>query len=115
VAGVALSLFHGEHGDDLVRAGLNLIHPSGFSASASLTYVKQELGSMRAAGAPADFWVASLSPGYEFPDKRGALSLQIENVLRQRFEFVSTRGVRNDLVLGERPDLRLLATLRLNF
>ena len=107
----------GEHdgADDLVRAGLSLVHPSGFSASASLTYVKQELGSTRAAGAPADVWVASLSPAYEFPDKRGALSVQIENVLRQRFEFVSTRGVRNDLVLGERPDLRLLATLRLNF
>jgi len=101
--------------DDLVRAGVNVVHPSGASAAASVTYVQQDLGATRAPAAPRDYWVATLNPAWEFPDKRGRLSLLVENLLRQRFDFHSLRGFRNDLILSEVPDLRILATLRWNF
>ena len=107
----------GEHDgdDDLLRAGVNFVHPTGVSAGASAAYVQQDLGATRERRAPRDFWVTTVAAGYELPDKRGSFSVTVENPFRQRFDFHSIPGVRNDLVVTEIPDLRILATLRLNF
>jgi hypothetical protein len=107
----------GEHDgdDDLIRAGINFVHPSGVFASTSAAWVHQDLGSTRPPSAPSSFWVLSVAPGYEFPEKRARLGLLFENVFRQRFDFQTIRGTRSDLVLSELPEFRGLVTLQINF
>lgn len=101
--------------DDLFRAGVSFVHPSGVLAGSSVAYVRQDRGESRPRGAPRDFSVASVAAGYEFPEKRGRFTVSVENLFRQRFDLRTIPGVRSDLVVSEVPDLRLLATLRLNF
>lgn len=101
--------------DDLFQVGATFVHPSGAAAAASLAYVQQDLGEKRPRGAPRDFWVTTLAAGYEFPNKWAVVLFGVENVFRQRFDLRRTPGVREDIFVNEVPDLRVFATLRVNF
>lgn len=97
----------GDGDDDAARASLTFVHPTGIMAGLAVTYVQQDVANRRP-GAPRDFGVATVSAGYEFPGKRGRLTVCYQNPTRERFDSQT-------LLISELPEARVLATLQLNF
>jgi tetratricopeptide (TPR) repeat protein len=94
---------------------LSYFHAKGFSASVSATHVDQE-GTF-APGPPlfvptddADqFWVVDASVRYRLPNRRGLISLNVENLLDETFRYQDT-DPENPRILPER-----FAVLRVTF
>jgi outer membrane receptor protein involved in Fe transport len=117
--------------DDLVQLGLFFVHPTGFSANVGVSYVQQDLGSvkddadtrrtckrepmMRCRG-PRDFWLTNLTVSYEFPRKWGSLAIGVNNLTNQRFDLQRDPLGRDvSFVQGLLPVRNYGVTLRVNF
>lgn len=101
--------------DDLLQLRLRFVHPTGFSAAADATWIEQDLGAAGPLGAPRDFWIVSVAGGYEFPRKRARLTVGVENLFNERFEYRPDPlgpPTAPSLLL---PTRRLFAALLVNF
>ncbi len=96
-------------------------HPSGYFGLAGVTYVDQEVsrqsGSTDAAGED-DFVVTDLAVGYRLPRRQGILSLAVQNVFDEEFNYLddSYRTFEDEPTIGPYiPDRSVLARFTLNF
>ena len=95
---------------DRFSLGLNLIHPSGFSASLKGTYFDQNGDFIRRGLACCehgedDFWVADAAVSYRLPKRYGFIKIGASNLFDQKFDYFDTnRGSanRNPLVIPDR-------------
>jgi hypothetical protein len=95
--------------DNLIRAGINLIHPSGLFARIAASHVTQWFANTTVPGLPrSGFHLTDLRLAYEFAGKRGFASFEINNAFDQRFDAV-VEGLSIDSFL---PRRRALASLR---
>jgi tetratricopeptide (TPR) repeat protein len=94
--------------DNLLRLGVNLIHPRGLSVRVAGSHVTQRFADTLVPGLPrSGFSLADLRLGYEFAGKRGFASFQVTNAFNQRFDAV-VEGLSIDPFL---PRRRALASL----
>lgn len=95
--------------DNLVRAGINVIHPRGFFARVAGSHVTQRFVNTSIAGLPtSNFTLADLRLAYEFAGKRGLASLEVTNAFDERFDAV----VENLSIDTFLPRRRVVASLR---
>ena len=95
--------------DNLARAGVNLIHPRGFFAKLTGSYVTQRFTDTPIAGlTSSSFALVDLDLAYEFAGKRGLASLQVTNAFDRDFA-TAIEGLAIDDFL---PDRRVLLSLR---
>lgn len=95
--------------DNVVRAGVNLIHPRGLFIRVAGSHITQRFARASVSGLPRSrFSLADLRVAYEFAGKRGLASLEIENAFEQRFAAV----IENLSIDGFVPYRRLFATVR---
>jgi outer membrane receptor for monomeric catechols len=66
---------------------LRYFHPSGVFAGAGLTYVSQDFTDLGGDQSSNEFFIADLSAGYRFPNRRGAVSIGVTNLFDQSFNF----------------------------
>jgi tetratricopeptide (TPR) repeat protein len=88
--------------------GVSLFHPSGFSAGIRATYIDQEGEFVPRVFEPGtsvqgsdQFWVTDIWVRYRFPRRRGFITLGVQNVLDEKFQFQDTDPL-NPLVQPER-------------
>jgi outer membrane receptor protein involved in Fe transport len=99
-----------------VPLGINFYHPSGFRARLKSTYVNQA-GRFQPQTSPPSvpdsdqFWVVDVSIGYRFPKRWGLISLEVRNLLDERFKFQDTDPA-NPLI---QPERLILGRLTLAF
>jgi tetratricopeptide (TPR) repeat protein len=95
--------------DNLVRVGINLIHPSGVFARIAASHVTQRFANTTVPDLPrSGFYLTDLRLAYEFAGKRGFATFEISNAFDQRFDAV-VEGLSIDSFL---PRRRALASLR---
>jgi tetratricopeptide (TPR) repeat protein len=95
--------------DNLVRIGVNLIHPRGFFFRVSGSHVTQRFADSVVPGLPrSGFYLTDVRLAYEFAGKRGLASLEVNNAFDQRFDAV-VEGLAIDTFL---PRRRALASFR---
>jgi tetratricopeptide (TPR) repeat protein len=95
--------------DNLVRLGVNAIHPRGLFVRVAGSHVTQRFANTLVAGLPrSGFYLTDLQIGYEFAGKRGFASVQVDNAFNQRFDAV-VEGLSIDEFL---PRRRAFASLR---
>jgi tetratricopeptide (TPR) repeat protein len=95
--------------DNLVRVGINLIHPSGVFARIAASHVTQRFANTTVPGLPrSGFYLTDLRLAYEFAGKRGFATFEINNAFDQPFDAV-VEGLSIDSFL---PRRRALASLR---
>jgi tetratricopeptide (TPR) repeat protein len=95
--------------DNLMRGGINVIHPRGVFVRFTASHVRQRFSNAVVAGLPrSSFALADLSVTYEFAGKRGLASLALTNAFDRRFDAV-IEGLSIDTF---RPNRRALASLR---
>lgn len=95
--------------DNLVRAGVNLIHPGGIFARFSGTFITQRFSDTPVTGLPrSTFFLGDFNLGYEFANKRGQFALTVRNAFDRRFATI-VEGVTVTPLLPER---RVFAGLR---
>ncbi len=99
----------------------NYFHPSGYFGMAGVTYVDQEVnrqpGSTYAEGKD-NFTVTDIAVGYRLPRRQGILSLAVQNVFDQEFDYQdnSYRTFENEPTIGPYiPDRSVMARVTLNF
>ena len=98
--------------DNLLRVGVNVIHPGGLFVRAAGSHVTQRFADTQVPGLPrSGFSLADLRLGYEFAGKRGLASFELTNAFNQRFDAV-VEGLSIDSFL---PRRRALASLRWRF
>jgi hypothetical protein len=98
-----------DRGDNLLRAGINVIHPAGVFVRLTASHLTQRFGNTPVSGLPrSSFALADLSLGYEFAGKRGRADLVLTNAFDRRFDAV-IEGLSIDTF---QPSRRALATLR---
>lgn len=95
--------------DHLVVAGLKYVHALGFSAALSETYRHSRFQST--SRNDEDIWFTDARISYEFPRKRGSISLECRNIFNQHFNWVTDYFVFN----GRVPTRETLLTLTFNF
>jgi tetratricopeptide (TPR) repeat protein len=98
--------------DNLLRLGINLIHPGGLFVRVAGSHVTQRFADTQVPGLPrSGFSLADLRLGYEFAGKRGFASFEVTNAFNQPFDAV-VEGLSIDAFL---PRRRALASLRWRF
>lgn len=95
-------------------------HPSGFFAGVRGTYVHQEVARDNLSFGQGDssFFNVDAELGYRFPNQRGSLTLQVQNLLDNDFEYqddafreFSNRGATGPFF----PDFGMMGRLTINF
>jgi tetratricopeptide (TPR) repeat protein len=95
--------------DNLVRLGINLIHPRGLFVRVAGSHVTQRFADTLVPGLPrSGFYLTDIRLGYEFAGKRGFASFELNNAFNQAFDAV-VEGLSIDAFL---PRRRALASLR---
>ncbi|MEE9397127.1 MAG: FecR domain-containing protein [Methylococcales bacterium] len=100
-----------------IQLGLTFVHPSGFTARLSPSFVYQKgdffnfSTSSEAKSGNDQFIVVGIMAGYRLPKRYGFLSIQIENLFDQHFNFQET-DQKQPLFENER---RIIGGLTLNF
>ena len=100
-----------------IQLGLNFVHPSGISARLTPTFVYQKGDffnfATTAEARPGDdrFVVLGIMAGYRLPKRYGFLSIRVENLFNEHFNFQET-DLRRPLFEKER---RIIGGLTLNF
>jgi hypothetical protein len=95
--------------DHLASIALQYVHPSGFSSSITQSYRHERF---KVAQRPDErIWLTDARIGYEFPGKRGSLSLEMRNIFNQHFNWVTDYFVFS----GRAPSREILMTLSVNF
>jgi outer membrane receptor protein involved in Fe transport len=94
--------------DNAVRGGVQFIHPRGLFVRSTATHITQRFDSRSITGLPSsDFTLVDLNVSYEFAQKRGRLTFEAYNVLRERFQAVI-----ENLTVGQFvPRRRIIASL----
>jgi len=96
-------------------------HPSGFFGLAGATYVDQEVKRQplsRYADGQDDFVVTDIAVGYRFPRRQGIVSLAVQNVFDEEFNYQddSYRAFEDEPSIGPYiPDRTVMARFTLNF
>ncbi len=91
--------------DNIFIAGLRYIHKLGFSAGLSEIYRHSRFESV--GRDDEDIWITDAKVGYEFPKKRGSLTLECRNIFDQRFNWVTDYFVFNGRVPARETILSL--------
>jgi tetratricopeptide (TPR) repeat protein len=74
---------------------IGFFHPSGLTTTLAMTFVDQsgdfvdETSALTQPGSD-DFWVADAAVGYRLPKRYGLLTLEIKNLLNEKFRFQDT-------------------------
>ena len=98
-----------DRSDNLLRGGINLIHPRGVFLRLTASHVSQRFSKTVVTGLPrSTFSLADLSVEYEFAGKRGHAGLTFTNAFNRQFDAV-IEGLSVDTFL---PRRRALANLR---
>jgi hypothetical protein len=88
--------------DNLLRAGVNLIHERGIFLRVTGSYVRQRFTDTPVTTLPrSNVALADVLVGYEFARKRGRLTLQVGNAFNERFGTV-LEGLSIDTFLPRR-------------
>ncbi len=102
-----------------VPLGLNYFHPSGFYASAGLTYVRQEVGLPPGSTFGRDednFFLVDAAVGYRLPDQLGVFKIEARNIFNKNFDFqdpnIQAQEPSNPVYIPERT---ILVRLTLRF
>lgn len=101
--------------------GVRYFSPSGIFAGAGVSFVHQNVKRSSDAGLPAGddtFYVLDAGIGYRFPHRRGLISVGIQNILDQDFNYQddSYRKTGNDPALSPYiPDRTIIGRLTFNF
>lgn len=96
-------------------------HPSGYFGLAGVTYVDQQISRQSGstdAGGDEDFVVTDLAVGYRLPRRQGILSLAVQNVFDEEFDYLddSYRTFEDEPTIGPYiPDRSVMARFTLNF
>jgi len=96
-------------------------HPSGYFGAVSVTYVDQEVDrqpSSTYAEGKDNFTVTDMAIGYRLPRRQGILSLAVQNVFDQEFDYQdnSYRTFQDEPSIGPYiPDRSVMARVTLNF
>jgi hypothetical protein len=102
-------------------------HPSGFFAGFGVTYVDQEvsrdnavilLEESRLAEGDSDFTVADLGVGYRLPKRQGILSVSVQNLFDEDFDYQddSYREFKDEPATGPYiPERTVMGRITLNF
>ena len=96
-------------------------HPGGFFAGVGITYVDQEVDRTVTAIRSTDnsnFTVGDISIGYRLPRRMGVVSLSVQNVTDEEFEYQddSYREFQDEPSTGPYiPDRSIMARITLNF
>jgi hypothetical protein len=94
--------------DNAVRAGVQVIHPTGVFLRMTGTHITQRFRSASISGLPAsDFTLVDMNLTYEFARKRGYATLEVYNAFRERFQSV----VENLTVGRFVPRRRIIASI----
>ncbi len=100
-----------------VQLGLTFVHPSGVTARLSPSFVSQKgdffnfTTSSEARHGDDQFVVLGIMAGYRLPKRYGFLSIRVENLFNEHFNFQET-DLRQTLFEKER---RIIGSLTLNF
>lgn len=98
-----------DRADNLLRAGINLIHPARVFIRFTASHLTQRFRNTAVAGLPrSSFALADFSLGYEFAGKRGRADLVLTNAFDRRFDAV-IEGLSIDTF---QPNRRAVASLR---
>ena len=101
-----------DRGDNLVRLGVNYIHPAGVSARVTTGLVTQRFRRTQVVGLPdSTFALTDVALSYEFARKHGLLTLAVANAFDRHFEAV-VEGLSVELPL---PYRTAVASLRWRF
>ena len=78
-----------------VPLGVNVFHPSGFSASLQATYTHQHglfqrIGATTFESGKDHFWVVDAGIGYRLPDRYGSITIGATNLLDKDFRYFDT-------------------------
>jgi len=95
--------------DHLAGIGLRYLHTSGFSFSVLESYRHERF--KVANRVDENIWLTDARIGYEFPRKRGSLSLEMRNVFNQHFNWVTDYFVS----AGRASSRETILTLSVNF
>jgi hypothetical protein len=88
--------------DNLLRGGINVIHPSSLSFRATVSHVVQRFTDTAIPELPrSSFALVDLNAGYEFAAKRGLINFRMTNAFDRRFSAV-TDNISTDPFLPER-------------
>ena len=100
-------------------------HPSGFFAGMGVTYVNQNvtrsalgMANTGFSDGSDEFVVVDAAIGYRFPDRFGAVSLEVNNLLDEEFEYQDDnfREFKDEPSTGPyTPDLQVIGRLTLNW
>ncbi len=103
------SLSEANREDHRVTAGLKYVHALGFSAGLSETYRHSRFEAIFRDD--EDIWLTDVKIGYEFPGKKGSVSLECRNLFDQRFNWITDYFV----FAGRAPSRETILTLSVNF
>jgi len=107
--------------------GVQYFHPSGFFVGMVVTYVDQEVerdnsvilpADSRLAEGDSDFTVADLGVGFRLPKRRGILSLTVQNLFDEDFDYQddSFREFKDEPATGPYiPEQSVMGRVTLNF
>lgn len=104
-----------------VPLSVRYFHPSGFFAGLGVTYVDQKVRRSSAALLPDgkdDFVIVDASVGWRLPNRRGKISLEVNNLFDQEFNYQddSFREFRDEPSIGPYiPEMTLLLRASLSF
>ena len=103
------SLPQADREDHLFRVGLKYLHPSGFSCGVAQTYRHDY---MKTSGiSNDDIWITDASIGYELPNKRGLLKLEVKNLFNNHFNWVTDYYTQT----GRTPERQIIGSVSINF
>jgi len=91
-----------------LKLGLRLVYPNGFSAGIDQTYRNIEFENR---GYTEHIWITDMDVGYEFPGKKGVLTLALKNLFDQHFNWVTDRFT----LKGRAPERQATASFSLYF
>ena len=104
-----------------VPVSVRYYHPGGFFAGAKATYVDQQVEaepSYTYQTGESDFTVVDLVLGYRLPKRRGIVSISVQNIFDEDFEYLddSYRTFQDEPVAGPYlPELGIMGRLTVNF
>jgi Flp pilus assembly protein TadD len=104
-----------------VPVSVRYFHPDGLFAGATATYVDQEVeaeSNYQYQTGSSDFTVVDLSVGYRLPKRQGIVSLSVQNVFDEEFDYLddSYRTFQDEPSVGPYlPERSIMGRLTLNF
>ena len=100
--------------------GFRYFHPLGFYLGATATYVRQRVDFTNLAGGGREreaFVVVDASAGYRFPNRRGLIAIEINNLFDEDFRYQDLNFLASEpnAIPEFYPDRRVVGRLRLQF